>query len=213
MTGRIIFLNGTSSAGKSTLAKALQQELQHPFCYYASDQLANAGFRTVYKQDQNIDSPSERARFFDGFHRSIAAFAAAGNDLIVEHIVEEQVWAEDINRLLHSFDVFWVGVHAPLQELERREQQRGDRTSGEARYHLKTHQYCKYDFEIDSTLPVSDAVEQIISAWNNRALAQAKLARKSKSAKPSSALRGTGNKKYTTEQIMRMTRGDDWNKS
>jgi chloramphenicol 3-O phosphotransferase len=172
MTGRIIFLNGTSSAGKSTLAMALRQKLQHPFCYYASDQLADAGFRAIYKQVQNVGAPSERARFFDGFHRSIAAFAAAGNDLIVEHIVEEQVWAQDIHRLLQSFDVFWIGVHAPLQELERREQQRDDRSLGEARHHLKTHQYCKYDFEINSTLPLGEAVEQIINAWNNRVLAQ-----------------------------------------
>ena len=29
---------------------------------------------------------------------------------------------------------------------------------------------------------------------------------------PFAALRGSGNRKYTTDQIMRMTRGDDWNK-
>lgn len=29
---------------------------------------------------------------------------------------------------------------------------------------------------------------------------------------PFAAFRGTGNRKYTTDQIMRMTRGDDWNK-
>ena len=32
-------------------------------------------------------------------------------------------------------------------------------------------------------------------------------------ANPFSALRGSGNRKFTTDQIMRMTRGDDWNKS
>lgn len=30
---------------------------------------------------------------------------------------------------------------------------------------------------------------------------------------PFASLRGTGNRKLTTEQIMRMTRGDDWNRS
>ncbi|MBD9593822.1 hypothetical protein IB277_12205 [Ensifer sp. ENS07] len=86
--GRIIFLNGTSSAGKSTLAKALREILPEPFCYYASDQLADAGFR-VLRRGMHPGMRGERARFFDGFHRSIAAFAEAGNDLIVEHIVEE----------------------------------------------------------------------------------------------------------------------------
>jgi chloramphenicol 3-O phosphotransferase len=171
MASRIIILNGTSSAGKSILAKALQQALQHPFCYYASDQLVDAGFRTVYESARNTASASERTRFFDGFHRSIAAFAVTSNDLIVEHIAEKQAWADDLHQLLHSCDLFWVDVHAPQYEPERREQQRGDRTLGEALYHLKTHPFCQYDFEIDSTLPLNEAVEQIINAWNHRTLA------------------------------------------
>ncbi len=52
--GGIILLNGTSSAGKTTLARALQPGLGEPFCYYASDQLADAGFRSR--------SPPERRR-------------------------------------------------------------------------------------------------------------------------------------------------------
>ena len=51
--------------------------------------------------------------FFDGFHRSIPVMAAAGLDLLVEHIVEEQHWADDLAALLAGLDVFWVGVHAP----------------------------------------------------------------------------------------------------
>jgi hypothetical protein len=39
----------------------------------------------------------------------------------------------------------------------------------------------------------------------------AKPARAAKSANPFAALRGTGNRKLSTEQIMQMTRGDDWN--
>ena len=34
--------------------------------------------------------------------------------------------------------------------------------------------------------------------------------RKTAAANPFAVLRGTGNRKFTTEQIMRMTRGDDW---
>lgn len=36
--------------------------------------------------------------------------------------------------------------------------------------------------------------------------------RKSAATNPFAALRGTGNRKLTTDQIMHMTRGDDWNK-
>jgi len=38
--GKIIFLNGTSSSGKTSLARALQRELEEPFLYYSSDTFA-----------------------------------------------------------------------------------------------------------------------------------------------------------------------------
>ena len=103
MNGRIIILNGTSSAGKSTLAKVLRPKLDSQFCYYASDQLADAGFRP----GETVARAAGREQFFDGFHRSIAAFAGAGLDLLVEHIVEKDSWAIDLAGLLSPFDVFW----------------------------------------------------------------------------------------------------------
>ncbi|MGI4733936.1 MAG: chloramphenicol phosphotransferase CPT family protein [Janthinobacterium lividum] len=166
MRSQIIILNGTSSAGKSTLAHALRPRLPLPFCYYASDQLAEAGFRPL--ASTLVGEPAywaSRAQFFAGFHRSIAAFANAGNHLLVDHIVETAQWATELSALLAPFDVFWVGVHAPLAELTRREQLRGDRTLGEAQFHLPTHTFCHYDVEVDSTQPLATTIAQITSAW------------------------------------------------
>ena len=39
-----------------------------------------------------------------------------------------------------------------------------------------------------------------------------KPTRKAPEVNPFEALCGIGNRKFTTDQIMRMTRGDDWNK-
>lgn len=166
--GRIILLNGTSSSGKSTLVKALRDALQEPFCYYASDQLADGGFRAIKREPRHAGSRSERERFFDGFHRSILSFAEAGNDMIVEHIVEKAEWARALEALLAGLDVFWVGVHAPKDEIERRELQRGDRSIGEANFHLKTHNFCKYDIEVDTSQPQHEVVARIIDAWRRR---------------------------------------------
>ncbi len=115
--GRIILLNGTSSSGKSTLAQALRPELEPQFHFYASDQLADEGFRPL---DTEVRF-AWRETFFDGFHRSIPAFASVGLDLLVEHLVEEKHWGEQLEVLLAPFDVFWVAVHAPVAEIERRE--------------------------------------------------------------------------------------------
>ena len=162
--GRIALLNGTSSAGKSTLAKALRIRLEPQFHYYASDQLADTGFRPL---DKDVRF-RRRESFFEGFHRSIPAFAEAGLDLLVEHIVERQSWADDLKALLSPFDVFWVGVHAPVAEIERRERLRGDRQIGEGVYHLKTHSFCRYDVEVDTTEPLERNVEIILTAWRSR---------------------------------------------
>lgn len=160
--GRIIILNGTSSSGKSTIATELKKKLPASFCYYASDQLADADFRA------SMTTADERLRFFDGFHRSIASFALAGNDLIVEHIVEEQSWADDLRALLAAFDTFWVGVHCDVETLEKREIQRGDRALGEAKFHLKTHGYCTYDFEVRGDLDAVTSATSIAQRWAAR---------------------------------------------
>ena len=41
--GRIILLNGASSSGKSTLARAMQQALPEPFLHVSSDHLVDSG--------------------------------------------------------------------------------------------------------------------------------------------------------------------------
>ena len=133
MNSRIIMLNGTSYSGKTTLAGALRAKLPASFCYYASDQLADAGFRPV----EPAARAAGREMFFDAFHRSIPAMAAAGLDLLIEHIVEEQQWADDLTIMLAGLDVFWVGVHASVEVMTARERERGNRTIGEAAYHLK----------------------------------------------------------------------------
>ena len=164
MSGRIIMLNGTSSAGKTTLSHALRPLLDPTFCYYSSDQLADAKFRPI----DPAARLAGRDQFFVGFHRTIPALASAGLDLLVEHIVEEQFWAEDLGVLLEGFDVFWVGVHADIQVITEREKRRGDRTIGEALYHLRTHGFCHYDVEVDTTRPLAEVTATIVRAWQDR---------------------------------------------
>lgn len=162
---QIIFLNGASSSGKTTLGRALQHTLRHPYFYFSSDQLVDANM--LPHVDRNLEHGAwawrtVRPRFFDGFHRCIPALASAGNALIVEHVLESQSWFDDCVRLLAPFDVFFVGVHCPLKELERRERERGDRTLGEGRSHLLegVHTWGEYDFEVDTSVgsPLENAL-------------------------------------------------------
>lgn len=109
----IILPNGASSAGKSTLARELQQRLESPFLYLSFDLLRDGGAIPLERfRRGDFDWAESRAAVFAGLHNSIAAFAGAGNDLIVEHIIEQRAWLEDLLRLLAPFDVYCVGVHS-----------------------------------------------------------------------------------------------------
>jgi chloramphenicol 3-O phosphotransferase len=170
MTGKIILLNGASSSGKSTLARALQDKLEEPFWHYSIDHLIAAKILPSARVKQGDFVWSEmRPAFFEGFHHALPAFAEAGNNLIVEHIVETSEWMMRLLHLLRHLDVFFVGVHCPLPELERRERERGDRKIGEAKADYEiTHTFCTYDFEVDSTEPLEHTVNKVIAAWKVR---------------------------------------------
>ena len=111
----------------------MQEALPEPFLHVSSDHMVASGMLPARRDP---DGPfawwqQMRPRFFDGFHRCLPALAAAGNDLIVEHIIEFRAWRQCLARLLDGLDVFLVDVHCDLAEIDRRERDRG--TAGSAR--------------------------------------------------------------------------------
>lgn len=169
--GRIILLHGASSSGKSTLSKAIQQQLEEPFLHFASDYLSPGLPARREKSGPFQWWGHVRSRFFDGFQQSIATFALAGNDLVVDHIIEFREWRIELSRLLAPFDVFLVGVQCTLGELERRERVRGDRYLGEGRSHIDDgiHTFGPYDCEVDTTnRDPSEVASEVIRHWRRR---------------------------------------------
>jgi chloramphenicol 3-O phosphotransferase len=168
--GKIILLNGASSSGKSTLARALQATIDEPFWHISIDHLRDAGVLPLNRiRSGEFDWKSMREAFFEGFHLSLPAYASAGNSLIVEHIIETQGWMARLVQLLMPYDVFFVAVHCNLTELERREALRGDRPRGSAHRDFETiHRYARYDLEIDGTDSCDLNVERLIAAWRAR---------------------------------------------
>ncbi|MCA9839440.1 MAG: hypothetical protein KC422_21200 [Trueperaceae bacterium] len=170
-SGKIILLNGPSSAGKSTLCQALQDQLELPFLQFSMDFfLFNSKVLPARREKEGPFSWSSlRSQLFEGFYRCLVGLAGAGNNLVVEYIIETEEQFARLAELLQPFDVFFVGLHCDLAELERRELARGDRGIGDARRDYEiVHGFSTYDFEVDSSERAELNAQRIIQAWKLR---------------------------------------------
>lgn len=167
MAGRMIVLHGASSAGKSTLARALQAAAPLPLLHLSFDTIRDTGALPWGRfQAGDFDWARHRVDIFNGLHAAIAGFAAAGADLVVEHILDWPAARDEVEAAWRGLDCFWVGVHTPLDVLECRELARGDRVPGSAAADFRTvHRGLHYDLEVDGTLPARVSAAQILDAW------------------------------------------------
>ena len=148
VTARIIVLNGVGSAGKSSIARALQIITAEPFLHVQMDSFLAMlpddlqdhadGFSYETVQQDGKPAVVIRAgpvgeRTLRGMRHAVAAMAGQGNSLIVDDVLCNGE-ISDYVELLSGFDLHLVGVMAPLDVLEAREAQRPDRLPGLARW-------------------------------------------------------------------------------
>ena len=171
LPGKIILLNGPSSAGKSTLCRAIQAQIDVPFLQFSLDFFMFGNQVLPSRRDETgaFSWAEIRPKLFDGYFHCLPALVQAGNNLVIDYIIETRDQLDTLVQCIGHLDVFFVGVHCPLPELERREQLRGDRGTGDARRDLETvHTFSTYDLEVDSSHPTDIVAEQIIGAWKRR---------------------------------------------
>ena len=173
--GQIIFLNGTSSAGKTTLAHALQEVLPEPYLHIALDQFRDGlpdkfrGLNSVPGSTGHLglnvvpvtdsDKPYTSIEFGDvgrqmlkGMRRAMASMVATGNNIIIDDILLEKEFLTDYLEVFEPFDVTFVGVRCPLEVINAREQSRPGRFPGTAYGHyVQCHQHNSYDIEVDTS--------------------------------------------------------------
>lgn len=176
-TYQIVYLNGPSSVGKSTIARLLQQQLQDPFLVIGIDQLifmmpekfnnfTGTGGSNVevpgFSFQEIVDETGAATgfkihtgyfgqRMVKALKELVITLARSGFNVIVDDVSfgkkEVQLW----NEALREFSVLWVGVHAPLEVIEAREKARGDRKVGSARWQAeRVHIGVNYDIMIDT---------------------------------------------------------------
>ncbi|MFI6337996.1 AAA family ATPase [Streptomyces sp. NPDC050535] len=148
--GTVILLNGTSSSGKSSIARELLEVLDGTWFHMPVD-----AFHSMRGGGEIADEDlqAEIDRTAKGFHRAVAGMAAGGNNLVVDHPLSRRWRLLDLLGLLVPEDAVLVGVRCPLPELERRERERGDRQPGlAAMQYDAVHSHGPHDLDVDTSL-------------------------------------------------------------
>ncbi|MDQ3704512.1 MAG: chloramphenicol phosphotransferase CPT family protein [Chloroflexota bacterium] len=187
--GNIVFLNGTSSAGKTSISRALQNIMPTPMLRTGMDHFCGGapislfvcveadgerpaevdGWLEVYRDGTLVELPRigpVGKRLLAGMYQAIAAVALVGNDVIVDDMIYDPEVLRSAVVALKDLPVLFVGVHVPVDIARQRELERGDRSPGGAAIFLEhVHVHDTYDLELDtSTMTPEECAARIKTA-------------------------------------------------
>ena len=155
--GKIIFFNGTTSSGKTTLARYLLEKLPEQYHYLSVDTFMQMEPEWYLEQ---------------AFQNTIAYLSRRGIHTIVDYVILDtpigkQLFAECLE-LLSDLPVLFVRVDCPLEELERRELLRGDRSPGQAKWQFEhIHGLGTYDVTVNTfEMTLEECANAILSKVN-----------------------------------------------
>jgi chloramphenicol 3-O phosphotransferase len=170
--GTVIIVNGPSAVGKSSIIRTFQAKQDRLWICAGIDNLyASVMPPKFFLEDtpehhavmkvttsQTTEGPiitvafgPEGQKVIKGMNRAIAAYAHAGNNVIVDYIQSDPAWVADLKAALCDVKVIWVGVTASLASIQQREKNRNDSPQGVALSHYHTvHQGITYDLMLDT---------------------------------------------------------------
>jgi len=188
---KIIYLNGPSSSGKTTLTKALQEILPEPYLHIGIDKMigfmpnkinnweggtAPLGFSWKAAEDPTghpiyeIQVGPFAKKIIRSLKDIALLLASQHYNLIIDDVALGAIQVEEWREILKSYQALYVGVIAPLEILEEREQARGDRFFGSARaQYFKVHENVSYDLEIHThAQTLEENVRKVLAALSNK---------------------------------------------
>ena len=168
----VIVLNGVSSSGKSSVARACQDAWATPLLHLGVDTFVDmlperfcgegpeARYGLQFVPTQTPSGPTTEIRqgpyakrLFAGMVGAIGALARASNDIILDEVLFGDALLKAYVRELRGQTVYFVAITCPLAIVEQRERERGDRfiNSAKAQFPLVHGPTRAYDLELDSS--------------------------------------------------------------
>ena len=164
----VVVLNGTSSSGKTTIARAFQELAPRLFLNFSIDSILQALPQSAINRIARSADISdlrypELAR---AFYACVRQLLDLGHDLIIDNAVTARYQAELLRAATESHEVLLVGLDCPVALLREREKQRGDRRPGLAEQQQGgIHTWLAYDLRIDTSIvSPEEAATRIVQA-------------------------------------------------
>lgn len=164
---KIIFLNGSSSSGKSSIAKAIGHESPELWLSFGVDTFIDMipfGRQEPYLKfilGQNDHGPtcyaesgSEAGKLFSVMPQFAEMLADRGNNLIIDEVLFDEEALKAYAQQLKAHTVYYIGVFCDLAVMQEREILRRDRCIGLSNDQIdRVHQGVlnSYDFKVDTT--------------------------------------------------------------
>jgi chloramphenicol 3-O phosphotransferase len=170
---QVIVLNGGSSSGKSTIARALQEVLPGQWLTFGVDVLIEAlpgrgedpWSGLVLEPDGTVTVRPAFLAVEDIWYSGLAVMARRGALLILdEALLSGGAGQQRLRARLDGLDVLWAGVRCDPLVASRREAARPDRVPGMAvKQAAAVHAGVAYDVEVDTTERSAAACARVIA--------------------------------------------------
>lgn len=187
---KLIVLNGTSSSGKTSIARVLQARWPTPLLYLALDTAIGMmpsayignGAHAIdgYRLDTGDQHGKPFATYSIGRHAiflnnnlasTAASLCSAGYDVVLDHIITDDITMIGLAERVDCHSAFLIGVCCDREVAEMREELRGDRSIGlVAGQATSVHSGLRpYDSTVDSSLSSPVELAEAISVFVNGA--------------------------------------------
>jgi chloramphenicol 3-O phosphotransferase len=180
--GRVVVINGTSSSGKTELARAIQARSCDPWILAGIDAFWNMipaawlepsghnemGLSFDFEDHAGMTVVRTHCgpvihRVAVGMRQCVAALASAGCDVVCDDAFLDPSWPTAWAATLTGVDAWLIGLHCAPGILDAREAKRGDRLAGQARGQADVvHNGIPYDLTCDSSVNSPDAMAAVV---------------------------------------------------
>ena len=164
----VVVLNGTSSSGKTTIARAFQELAPGLFLNFSIDSILYA---LPLSARDRITSGADFSdlgipNLVRAYYSCVRRLLELGHDLVIDNAITARYQAEALKEAVDGHRVLMVGLDCAADVLAQRERERGDRRAGMAVAQCAhIHTWLQYHLRIDSASEsAGDAAARIVAA-------------------------------------------------